>query len=78
MRIIFVLLVLLLATPARAQQQTPTEQALGAKLMQELQGGLNCNTSLISVRNDLVKAQARIEELEKAAKEKEGKPDAEK
>jgi hypothetical protein len=45
-------------------QQTPSEQALGAKLMQEIQGGLICNASLISVQAELAKAQARIKELE--------------
>lgn len=55
---------LLVATSALAQQQTPGEQALGAKLMQELQSGLNCGTSLISVQRELETAKARIKELE--------------
>lgn len=49
---------------AQQHQQTPSEQALGAKLMQEIQGGLICNASLISVQAELAKAQARIKELE--------------
>jgi len=62
-----IFLALLIATPAFAQQahpQPPSEQALGAKLMQEIQGGLICNASLISVQAELAKANARIKELE--------------
>lgn len=55
-------------TPATAQpqqqQQSPGEQALGAKLMQEIQGGLNCSANLITVQAELAKANARIKELE--------------
>ncbi len=65
-RIIF--LAALLATPATAQQQSPpSEQALGAKLMREVQDGLQCNVSLISVQAELAKAHARVKELESVA-----------
>lgn len=59
-------LFLLLAAPcfAQQQQQSPGEQALGAKLMQELQSGLNCSANLIGAQAELAKAQARIKELE--------------
>ena len=61
----------LFASPCLAQQQqSPGEQALGAKLMQELQSGLNCNAQLISVQAELAKANARIKELEPKPEEK--------
>lgn len=81
MRSFIIGLSLLVATSALAQQSdpgqgkleiktTPGEQALGAKLMQEIQSGLNCSASLISVRAELEKAQARIKELEAKPEEK--------
>lgn len=42
----------------------PSEQAIGAKLMREIQDGLQCNVNLISVQVELAKAQARVKELE--------------
>lgn len=64
MRALIVGLSLFAATSAMAQQSTPGEQALGTKLMQEIQSGLNCSTSLITAQADLAKANARIKELE--------------
>lgn len=64
MRIFIIAIALLASTSAFAQQQTPSEQALGTKLLQEIQGGLNCSASLISVQAELAKATARIKELE--------------
>lgn len=61
------ILALFFAFPAWAQQQTPSEQALGTKLMQEIQGGLNCSASLIALQAELAKAQARIKEFETKA-----------
>lgn len=69
MKIFIVGLSLVAATPVLAQQQTPSEQALGTKLMQEIQGGLNCSASLIALQAELTKAQARIKELEPKAEE---------
>lgn len=63
MKVFLSLLAVLSAGPAFAEQ-TPGEQALGAKLMQELQTGLNCSAELIGVKADLAKANARIKELE--------------
>lgn len=54
-----------------AQHQTPNEQALGVKLMQEIQGGLSCNANLITVQAELVKANARVKELEPKPEKKE-------
>lgn len=61
-----ILVVTLLASTCVSAQQVPpaSEQALGAKLMQEIQGGLNCSASLITVQAELAKTQARIKELE--------------
>lgn len=64
MKVFIIALSLFIATSALAQQQTPSEQALGTKLMQEIQGGLNCSASLISAQAELAKAQARIKELQ--------------
>jgi hypothetical protein len=68
-RPIIIVMLVALAFPAFAQQQaSPTEQALGARLMQEIQGSLVCGASLITVQADLAKAQARIKELEPTEK----------
>ena len=66
MKNIALVALLLSAAPALAQQQqqTPSEQALGVKLMQEIQGGLNCSAGLIAVQKQLDAANAKIKELE--------------
>lgn len=62
-----------------AAQQPPAEKALGDKLMQELNAGLACNTSLIAterqmsdgskalldLQQQLAEARKQIEELKK-------------
>lgn len=65
------ILLLFITTPVAAQQAAPsaTEQAMATKLMQEIQGGLNCSASQISLQAELAKAQARIKELETKPKE---------
>lgn len=72
-----VLIAALLAMPchtAFAQQTvSPNEQALGAKLMLELQAGLSCSAEKITLQGDLVKAQARIKELESKVTEPKNK-----
>jgi hypothetical protein len=63
-------LITLLVSPAMAQQQaSPSEQALGNKVLQEIQSGLQCSSSLISAQAELAKALARIKELESKPKE---------
>lgn len=52
---------------ARSQPAAPNEQALGAKLMGEIQAGLMCESAKITM-------QRRLEELEKRLKELEPKP----
>lgn len=65
MRIFLALVISVTTTFAFAQQQqTPTEQAMGTKILQEMQAGLTCSVSLISVKDELDKANARIKELE--------------
>lgn len=63
LRYVFVLL--LISSAALAQiAPSPNEQALSAKLMQELQEGLSCNINLIRIKSELAIAQAKIKELE--------------
>lgn len=58
-------LVLLLPSIAFAQTTaTPAEQALGAKLMREINEGLTCNASVNTLQAELVAAKAKIKELE--------------
>lgn len=72
----FVILVaaacLAISTAASAQQRSANEQAMGSKLMQEIQAGLSCSAGLIEMRAELgnaqgeiARAKARITELEK-------------
>lgn len=60
----FIAILLILTAPAIAQQQVPTEQALGEKLFQEIQIGLNCRANLIGLQAELDKMKARVKELE--------------
>lgn len=70
MRLLIIMLAVLIATPTFAQQASPNEQALGAKLMIEIQSGLSCGANLIGVQAELAKAQARIKDLEAKPEEK--------
>jgi hypothetical protein len=77
MRIKVAALLFLSTAPAFAQapqppqhQATPSEQALGQKLFQEIQSGIACSSNLFAVQADLVKAQARIKELETPSADK--------
>lgn len=72
LRVIFLLGSILLwplSAWAQQAQQTPLEQAIGTKLIQELQYGLACQAEMIALKTELVKAQARIKELEDKANE---------
>lgn len=67
---------LLSSSPAFAQSaQTPELQALGTKLMQEINANIQCNANAISGRQEIEKLQAEIKAL-KAKYEPEVKPDA--
>jgi len=57
---------------AHAQQPTPTEQAMGNKIVAEVQAGLNCGAELIVVKAELakLKAAAKKEEPPPATPEK--------
>ena len=65
------LLTMLLITPALAQQ-TPQEQALGQKLLQEINQGLQCNATVIDLNKKLADLQKQLDEMKK---EKVGKKD---
>lgn len=58
------LIVLLSSFPAWAQQPSPSEEAIGAKLMLEINLGLQCNAALVDDKRKLAAAQARVKELE--------------
>lgn len=65
-----IIVLVLISTPSFAQQTTtsPNEQALGQKLLQEIQAGISCNSNAISLKIDLDKANAKIKELESKQK----------
>lgn len=70
MKFIFIMIALLLSTAAQAQQQqSPTEQALGAKLLLEIQQGLACSAEAVTLKSDLAKAFTKIKDLEAKPKE---------
>ena len=62
----WILPLVLLATPAFAQQQapSPSEQALSAKLGAEIGLGLKCSADLLVLQQQLAQAQVRLKELE--------------
>ena len=64
--ILIVVANVLIATAVALAQQQPTsmETALGNKLMLEINAGLQCSASEVSVKTQLDKALARIKELE--------------
>jgi hypothetical protein len=55
-------------------QQPPsfTEQAMGQKIMQEINNGLACSAKLIEVQKQLEDMQAKFKDLESKDKKKEG------
>jgi hypothetical protein len=60
-------LAVLSAAPAFAQQpapSSPNEQALGQKLLAEINSSIACSANLITINQTLTAAQARIKELE--------------
>lgn len=70
MKSIIILSLLLASNAAFAQQTQTMEKALGAKLMREINESISCNASLISLQDDLMKAQTKIKELEAKAEPK--------
>ena len=54
----------LLTQSSFAQAPTPSEQACNMKLSSEITSGLQYTAALITARNDLARAQARVKELE--------------
>ena len=66
--LVAILMMLVFASEAQAQQQTsPTEQAIGNKLLQEINNGIACNANLLVVQKQLADAQAKIKEIEPKA-----------
>lgn len=67
-------LVVLLPVAALAQSApTPKEQALGSRILFELNANVECNTNLITVREELARARAELEAATKRLKELEKK-----
>lgn len=60
---------------AQGQKPTPELEAMGGKLMQEINANIQCNANAISGRNELEKLQAELKAL-KAKYEPEEKKDA--
>ena len=58
-----VVLALLLPSAAFAQQGSPEFQALGAKLMSEINAGIQCNANAIAGRAELEKVQAELKAM---------------
>lgn len=64
----YLVAVCLVSSAALAQQQQPSspyEQALTAKLNYEIDGGLRCNTALITINAGATQAQAKVADLQK-------------
>lgn len=74
-KFISVAALLLSAGHGSAQQQTPNEQALGTKLMQEIQAGLGCSAGLIGAQEELTKARVELSKAQARIKELEPKPE---
>jgi hypothetical protein len=66
MRLFLIVLSMGISGAAHAQdrQQTPFEQALSAKLFQEINSSLSCAVTQLAVQRELDAAKARIKELE--------------
>lgn len=72
------LLIALAVTVAHAQQpqpqQSPGEQALGQKLMQEIQSGVQCSMQSISLQRELATVQAEVKRLAEKYEAKKDEP----
>lgn len=79
MRSVLLIGFVLCAGQAMAQQKPPTaiEQALGAKLVQELQIGVQCTAGQIELRTQLGEVNAQLFRAQARIKELEPKPDPE-
>lgn len=62
-RLVFTIVVLLIGS-GLATAQSPTESALGNRLIAELNASVQCSAELITVKASLAKAEARVKELE--------------
>lgn len=71
MRKIIVAAVLLFASPAYAQTpQSPSELALGQKLMEEINQNIQLRTTLIQAQAEVKRLQAEIDKRKKEDDEK--------
>lgn len=57
-------LLAIVTAPAFAQQQPPEVIALGNKLIAEINSGITCQAQVITLKQQLDAAQAKIKELE--------------
>jgi len=72
MKRVLIAAALLLAGPALAEQQeqSPAEQALGQRVIVEINANLQAAAKIIELQRQLTAAQARVKELEAAAPKK--------
>lgn len=56
-------ILLLLTSAAFAQQPSPEVEALGAKLMSEINAGIQCNANAVAGRREIEKLQAEVKAL---------------
>ncbi len=64
MKVLVFVACLLAPLPVLAQTPTPEVQALGQKLMAEINANIQCTTAGISLQQQLVAAQAQIKALQ--------------
>lgn len=71
MRFFAITVFMLVTLPAVAQQAPPSpmEQSLSAKLLTEINSGLQCGAGLASAQTHIKQLEAKIAELEKKAGE---------
>ena len=52
------------AQAQQAQQPTPHDQAMGQRLLNEINASIQCETKAIALQQELSTAQVRVKELE--------------
>lgn len=60
---------------SRAQTVSPKEQALGQKLMQEINNGLTCGEQVVTLQRQVADLQEQVKKAKEAAAPKESKPE---
>jgi hypothetical protein len=51
-------------SPPAAPQAAPEVEAMGAKLMQEINASISCSAGMVSARREIERLQALVKELE--------------